>query len=152
MIIDTISSLPMYDTIMPGSGRIATAYKNRRPGNTGVEVWEETYQTKPDEKRRFEVHYRTIDLMIARSGCEVIHICPMEELQPAEALPNGADGRNLDGAPQGSAVLLKAGYFCAIFPGEAYMAGGQINGEETQINKWVVKVPSPDMFCVEENT
>lgn len=151
MILDTISSLPLYDTIIPGAGRIAAAYTSRRPGNAGVEVREKSYQTKLDENRRFEVHYRTIDLMVARNGCEIIHICPMEQLQPAEELPKGADGRKLDGAPQGSEILLKEGYFCAIFPGEAHMVAGQPDGVETSIDKWVVKVPSPDMFCIEEN-
>jgi YhcH/YjgK/YiaL family protein len=140
----------MYETIIPGAGRIFSAFNARRPANAGIEIREKSYETKSDEKRRFEVHYRTIDLMIARSGSEIIHICPMEDLVLAEELPNGADGRKLDGAPQGSAVLLKSGYFCAIFPGEAHMVGGKIDGEDTSIDKWVVKVPAMNMFCAEE--
>ena len=86
--------------------------------------------------------------MIAREGAEVIHICPMDWLTPAEALPNGGDGRKLDGAPQGTAVLLEQGYFCAILPGEAHMVGGKPDGEEGFIDKWVVKVPAPDAYLV----
>ena len=51
------------------------------------------------------------------------------------------DGRKLDGAPRGSAVLLEQGWFCAIFPGEAHMVGGKVDGAEGEIDKWVVKVP-----------
>ncbi|MBR7074610.1 MAG: YhcH/YjgK/YiaL family protein, partial [Oscillospiraceae bacterium] len=127
---------------------IAAACESADPGAAPCEVREKHYARKDDAKRRVEVHGHTIDLMIAREGAEVIHICPMDRLTPAEALPNGGDGRKLDGTPQGTAVLLEKGYFCAIFPGEAHMVGGKINGEEGFIDKWVVKVPAPDAYLV----
>ena len=80
--------------------------------------------------------------MIGLEGCEVIHICDQAELEPAEPLANGADGRKLDGAPQGHAVLLLPGTFVAIYPGEAHMVGGQaISGRAEPLHKWVVKLP-----------
>ena len=51
--------------------------------------------------------------------------------------------------PRGTAVELPAGYFCAIFPGEAHMVGGRVAGEEDSIAKWVVKVPCTEDFEVE---
>ena len=148
MIFDSVSRLPLYEAQIPGAAVIAAAFENANPDAAPCEVREKHYARKDDTKRRFEVHGHTIDLMIAREGAEVIHICPMDRLTPAEALPNGGDGRKLDGAPQGTAVLLEQGYFCAILPGEAHMVGGKPGGEEGSIDKWVVKVPAPDAYLV----
>ena len=63
-------------------------------------------------------------------------------------LPKGADGRKLNGAPRGTAVLLEAGRFCAIFPGEAHMVGGKLPEGPDGIVKWVTKVPAPAEFEV----
>ena len=80
--------------------------------------------------------------MIGFEGSEIIHICDSDCLVSAEALPNGADGRKLDGAPQGHAVLLLPGTFVAIYPGEAHMVGGQVlPGRAETVHKWVVKLP-----------
>ena len=76
--------------------------------------------------------------MIARGGAEVIHICSLEGMEPAEELKD--DGRKLNGPIHGSAVQLDAGYFCAIFPGETHAVGGQVEGQAGEIDKWVVKV------------
>jgi beta-galactosidase beta subunit len=72
----------------------------------------------------------------------------MDRLTPAEELPNGGDGRKLNGTPQGTAVLLEQGYFCAIFPGEAHMVGGKTGEEGGYVDKWVVKVPCGSAFEV----
>ena len=148
MILDIVSRLPLYEAQIPDAAKIAAAFESADPDAAPCEVREKHYPLKDDAKRRFEVHGHTIDLMIARAGAEIIHICPMAGLTPAEALPNGGDGRKLDGAPQGTAVLLEQGYFCAILPGEAHMVGGKIDGEEGFIDKWVVKVPAPDAYRV----
>ena len=140
MILDRIENLARYEAVLPGAARAAEAWYASLPC-ASFEIREKAYVTKEDEKRRFEVHDHTADLMIARSGSEVIHICPKEELTPAEPLAGGADGRKLDGTPRGTAVLLRGGWFCAIFPGEAHMVAGRTEEGETQIEKWVVKLP-----------
>ena len=141
MILDRIDRLALYDGLIPGAARIAGAFGAQAPGDAGCEVREKRYACRDAAARRFEVHDHTVDLMMARRGAEVIHLCPEAALTPAEALPGGADGRKLDGAPRGSAVLLEQGWFCAIFPGEAHMVGGKVDGAEGEIDKWVVKVP-----------
>lgn len=148
MILDTISRLPLYASQIPGAAQIAAAFHSQMPQSAPCEVREKSYALKEDEKRRFEVHFHTIDLMIAAEGAEVIHLCPAEQLIPAESLPNGADGRKLDGQPQGTSVLLEKGWFCAIFPGEAHMVGGKIQSNAGSIAKWVVKVPCTEAFAV----
>ena len=149
MIVDDISRLPLYESLIPGAGRIAAAYAEQTAGNAPCEVRKKSYPPKLPEQRRFEVHFRTVDLMIAVSGAEVIHILPWKRLAPAESLPNGGDGRKLDGMPQGSAVILEAGTFCAIFPGEAHMVGGPAENTPQGIEKWVCKVPAPEPLCIE---
>lgn len=146
MILDLISRLPLYEAQIPGAAQIASAFLSGSPDAAPCEVRQKEYALKEDTKRRFEVHDHTIDLMIAADGQEVIHLCPAEQLQPAETLPNGADGRKMDGIPQGSAVILEKGFFCAIFPGEAHMVGGKEAHQDGQITKWVVKVPCTDAF------
>ena len=146
MIIDSISRLALYEGLIPNAAEIAAAFAAQTPERAPYEVREKSYSLKEDATRRFEVHGHTIDLMMARDGAETIQICPAQCLIPAEALPNGADGRKLDGAPQGSAVVLEAGCFCA---GEAHMVAGRIDGAEGSIAKWVVKVPCPEAFTVQ---
>ena len=141
MILDTVDRLPLYESILPGAAGIAKRFREQNTENAPWEIRQKEYDTKPDEKRRFEVHGHTVDLMLCRSGREVIHLCPASDLTPAESLPNGADGRKLDGGPRGSALLLCPGCFIAIFPGEAHMVGGQaVCGVSETISKWVVKV------------
>lgn len=148
MILDTISRLPLYASQIPGAGQIAAAFLEQAPKSAPCEVREKSYALKEDEKRRFEVHFHTIDLMIAGEGAEVIHLCPADQLTPAELLPGGADGRKMDGTPKGTAVQLEKGWFCAIFPGEAHMVGGKIGGKPGSVCKWVVKVPCTDEFAL----
>ena len=148
MILDTISRLPLYESLIPGAKQIAAAFLSQAPQDAPCEVREKSYALKEDAQRRFEVHAHTIDLMMAIEGAEVIHLCPASQLTPAEFLPNGADGRKLDGQPQGTAVLLEQGWFCAIFPGEAHMVGGKIQNASGRIAKWVVKAACPEEFSV----
>ena len=148
MILDRISNLKYYGELIPGAEAIAAAFEKNSPTDAGFEVREKGYKLKTDDKRRFEVHYHTIDLMMAKSGGEIIAVCPMESVEMAEALPDGGDGNKMNGAPCGTPVQLYAGYFCAIYPGEAHMVGGCLEGE-TEVSKWVVKVPCPDRFCIE---
>ena len=151
MILDLISRLPLYENQIPNAAKIAAAFSENRPEAAGVEVREKSYPVKEDAARRFEVHYHTIDLMMARSGGEVIHCCPLAELTLAERLSGGADGRKLDGGPRGTAALLKEGYFCALFPGEAHMVGGRSPEADGAVSKWVVKVPCPEPYCIEDS-
>lgn len=138
MILDTVERLPLYADLIPGAREIAAAFAASDPAAAPCEVREKRYATKADAQRRYEVHDHTIDLMIARGGAEVIHICSLEGMEPAEELKD--DGRKLNGPIHGSAVELDAGYFCAIFPGEAHAVGGQVEGQAGEIDKWVVKV------------
>ena len=142
MITDTMDRIALYEGILPHAKEIAALFAAQCADGASVEIRDKRYDTKPDAKRRFEVHAHTIDLMIGLEGREIIHVCPMADLTPAEPLPNGADGMKMDGAPQGSAVVLQPGSFVALYPGEAHLVGGQIApGSPEPLHKWVVKLP-----------
>ena len=147
MILDRIENLPLCEGLIPGAGRIAKAFRDGRAQDAPYEVREKAYATKDDADRLFEVHGRTIDLMIARSGAEVIHICPEAGMERIRPLPDGADGYKLASPPRGTAALLSEGMFCAIFPGEAHMVAGRAGGKDGRVEKWVVKVPAAPELC-----
>ena len=138
MILDTVERLPLYADLIPGAREIAAAFAAADPSAAPCEVREKHFATKPDDQLRFEVHDHTIDVMIARSGAEIIRVCSLEGMEPAEELKD--DGRKLNGPVHGSAIQLDVGTFCAIFPGEAHAVGGRVAGETGEIDKWVVKV------------
>lgn len=142
MIVDTMDRVALYEGILPKAKEIAALWAAGSPEGATMEVRQKSYDTKPDDARKFEVHDHTIDLMIGLSGGEVIHVCPADQLEEGEPLPNGADGRKLIGGPRGSAVVLRAGCFVALYPGEAHMVGGQlVPGQAKPLEKWVVKLP-----------
>lgn len=145
MILDTMDRIHLYAGILPYAEEVARLWQKHKeaaPACEAFEIRDKRYDTKADEKRRFEVHAHTIDLMVGLEGEEYIHVCRPDELIPAEALPGGADGMKLDGGPRGSAVRLSPGYFAALYPGEAHMVGGQITpGKAEPLHKWVVKLP-----------
>ena len=142
MIVDTMDRIALYEGILPKAKEIAALWANRSPAGATMEVRQKSYDTKPDEARKFEVHDHTIDLMIGLSGGEIINVCPAYLLEEGEPLPNGADGRKLIGGPQGCAVMLRPGFFVALYPGEAHMVGGQlVSGQAAPLEKWVVKLP-----------
>lgn len=142
MIADTMDRIALYEGILPKAKEIAALWAARSPEGASMEVRQKAYDTKADAARKFEVHDHTVDLMIGLSGSEVIHVCPADELEEGEPLPGGADGRKLIGGPRGSAVVLRAGHFVALYPGEAHMVGGQlVPGEAGPLEKWVVKLP-----------
>lgn len=151
MIMDSVDRLPLYANVLPFAAELAARFEKKDAEGLPFEVRFKQYDTKDDEKRKFEVHRHTIDMMMCFEGAEFIHICPEAELIPGTPLPDGGDGRKMEGGPRGTAVLLKPGCFVAILPGEAHMVGGrETPGEPRPVSKWVVKLPAPEAFCVEE--
>ncbi len=140
-LINHRSALPGVDKAVHLVGKegltLAQAFER-----AGIEVRVKKYPTKDDDARLVEVHEHTIDLMVALSGREVIHLCDPAELTPGAPLPDGADGRKLQGAPRGLAFTLEAGHFLAIFPGEAHMVGGHPQTRPDTIDKLVIKLPA----------
>ena len=79
MIIDAMERIALYEGILPHAAEIAKLWQAQSAEGASVEIRDKRYDTKPDEKRRYEVHAHTVDLMIGFEGCEIIHICPQEQ-------------------------------------------------------------------------
>ena len=107
MIVDSVERLALYAALLPYAKELSARFQTRRTDGLPFEVRFKQYDTKPDEKRKFEVHRKTIDLMMCFEGEEIIHICPEAELVPGEPLPHGGDGMKLIGAPRGFKVTVK---------------------------------------------
>ena len=80
MIMDTVERLPLYEELLPYAKELSERFRTRHAEGLPFEVRFKEYETKPDEKRKFEVHRHTIDLMMCFEGEEIIHICPLSFL------------------------------------------------------------------------
>ncbi|MDI9521273.1 MAG: YhcH/YjgK/YiaL family protein [Bacillota bacterium] len=146
MILDTTDRLNNYRSALPGLDKAMFAHQKRGVELAealraqGYEVRDKSYDTREDNQRKFEEHFHTVDVMICLEGEEIIHVCPAQDLQAGESLPEGQDGRKLLGGPRGLPLRLKAGHFAAFFPGEAHMVAGHVGGQQGPVHKLVVKV------------
>ena len=130
MIADSMERIGLYEGIIPYAKELEARYRSGDTEGLPFEVRHKQYDTKPDEKRQYEVHFHTIDLMVGLDGAENIDLAPMEMLQSGAPLPGG-------------------GRFIAIYPGEAHRVGGQIvPGQPETLTKWVVKLPCPEAFSL----
>lgn len=149
MIADSMDRIGLYAGIIPYAEKLQTRYLSGDMDGLPFEVRHKQYETKPEEKRQYEVHFHTIDLMIGLDGAETIDLAPMSALQPGAPLPNGGDGMKLVGNGRADVVRLEKRRFVAIYPGEAHRVGGQIvPGKAETLTKLVVKLPCPEAFCL----
>lgn len=149
MIADSMDRIGLYAGIIPYAEKLQTRYLSGDMDGLPFEVRHKQYETKPEEKRQYEVHFHTIDLMIGLDGAETIDLAPMSALQPVAPLPNGGDGMKLVGNGRADVVRLEKRRFVAIYPGEAHRVGGQsVPGQAEMLTKWVVKLPCPKAFCL----
>ena len=149
MIADSMERIGLYEGIIPYAKELEARYRSKDTNGLPFEVRHKQYETKPDEKRQYEVHFHTIYLMVGLDGAENIDIEPMDRMQSGAPLPNGGDGMKLVGGGKSDTVRLEKGRFVAIYPGEAHRVGGQIvPGQAEMLTKWVVKLPCPKAFCL----
>lgn len=149
MITDSMERIGLYEGIIPYAKELEARYRSGDTDGLPFEVRHKQYETKPEEKRQYEVHFHTIDLMVGLDGAETIDLAPMSALQPDVPLPNGGDGMKLVGGGRADTVRLEKGRFVAIYPGEAHRVGGQtVPGQAETLTKLVVKLPCPEAFCL----
>lgn len=149
MIVDWMERIGLYEGVIPYAKELEARYRSGSMDGLPFEVRHKQYETKPEDKRQYEVHFHTIDLMIGLEGAETIDLAPMGMLQAGAPLPNGGDGMKLIGGGKADRVQLEKGRFVAIYPGEAHRVGGQvIPGQAEVLTKWVVKLPCPEAFSL----
>jgi len=97
------------------------------------------YTTKPREECKLEAHKKYIDVQFVASGQEIIYHTPLNGLKietPYDASKDVAFYK----APAGiTAINLRHGMFCVLFPQDAHIPGCQFDGS-SNVHKVVVKV------------
>ena len=98
----------------------------------------QTYTTKPESECRFESHREHFDIQYVAEGREFFGVYPAEALPVIESHPE-RDTFFHEKPECSGRVLLNAGDFIIVAPGEAHMAKCAVNGPE-KVRKVVIKV------------
>ena len=131
MIIDKIENIGLYASVLDGLDKagefVNSFYKN--PGEPGryeldgdkVFANVSSYKTKPREGAQFEAHRKYADLQAVISGTELIGWSPPDSLkEESESFSGGGDIAFYSGGSMLD-VVLPAGYFVLLLPGDAHM-------------------------------
>lgn len=97
------------------------------------------YETKNFDLTKFENHDRNIDIHYIIEGSELIGLNLVENLKSNMEYDEKGDYQLFDGNFE-DYIILKAGEFLLLFPGEAHVTGG-INVKSNLIKKVVYKIP-----------
>ena len=150
MIFDTLENAHKYRGLNPdidAALQAAAAYSAGNFPTEPVTVNENAvlncaaYQTHPFCEAQAEAHRKYIDVMIMVEGEETIYVKPVDALScitmeyddSMDALLASADS-------DATAVHMKPGYFCILFPQDAHMPGCMAAGEAMSIKKFIGKI------------
>jgi len=97
------------------------------------------YETKAAEGALYEAHRRFVDVQFVVSGSERIGYAPLEALREAQPYDDERDVVKLEG--EGDPVLLTAGQFAVLWPGDGHMPGIHAGDRPAHVRKVVIKVP-----------
>lgn len=149
MLVDRLDSAGMYGGL---GERIATglallreeSVRTAAPGRHEVQGEDlffvvESYQTRPVEEGRLEIHRRYLDIQYVVSGRECIGYHPFDGLIEQQSYDGQKDIAfyTLNGAL--SRLILHAGMFAIFWPHEPHMPGRTADIPE-KVQKIVVKV------------
>lgn len=100
------------------------------------------YDTAPAAGKRFEAHRRHLDLQFVAAGRERILHHPAAGLEVETPYDAASDVLFFRDPPASTSLLLGAGDFAVLFPGDAHKPGCMAGGREP-VTKVVVKVGMP---------
>jgi YhcH/YjgK/YiaL family protein len=144
MIVDRIKHAAEYEDRLPGLVRAleeiqsASAWDGpcRFPGGY---VMRQSGMTKPEDTDAFEAHRRYVDVFILAEGRETVLWNRLEEMESSGPYDPEKDKQPLRG--QGSALEMRPGMFCALFPSDAHSACRHTEGQPPAAYvKYVVKL------------
>lgn len=118
-----ISSLPVGKLQIPGTDLIADV---------------QSYTTKPAEECRLESHNEHFDIQFIAEGREFFAVCPSEGLAVIEAHPE-RDTYFHEKPGIYSSILMNAGDFIILAPGEGHASKEMVSGPEN-VRKVIIKV------------
>jgi len=97
------------------------------------------YTTKPREECKLEAHKKYIDVQFVVTSQEIIYYTPLNGLKIETPYDQTKDVAFYK-VPAGlTAINLRPGMFCILFPQDAHIPGCQIDGP-SNVHKVVVKV------------
>lgn len=144
MIVDRIEYAAEYEDRLPGLGRALREIEDASEWDgprqfPGGYVMRQSGMTKPEDETAFEAHRRYVDVFILAEGRETVLWNRLENMEAAEAYIPERDKQPLRG--QGSALELRPGMFCALFPSDAHSACRHTEGQAAAAYvKYVVKL------------
>jgi len=97
------------------------------------------YTTKPREECKLEAHKKYIDVQFIASGQEIIYYTTLNGLKIETPYDQTKDVAFYKVPVDLTAVNLRPGMFCILFPQDAHIPGCQIDGP-SNVHKVVVKV------------
>ncbi len=145
MIVDRIEFAAQYAKQLP---HLADAMKAIRENPDmdaskhpfpGGYVMRQTGLTKPAADAAFEAHRSYIDVFVLAEGTETVLWNRLEHMEEAEPYDSQKDKHALKGT--GSALEMKPGMFCALFPTDAHAPCRHLDGQEAApYVKYVIKL------------
>jgi len=148
MVIDHISRASTYHGLGRGirdalqflaQADLAATSPGRHELSGGSYAIVSEYDTKAAEGALYEAHRRFVDVQFIVSGSERIGYAPLEALSAVGAYDDERDVVKLEGA--GDLLLLPAGTFAILWPGDGHMPGISAGDAPAHVRKVVVKVP-----------
>jgi YhcH/YjgK/YiaL family protein len=146
MIIDQLKNAALYLGIHPRMGDAfrylqKTDFSKIEPGRYEIDganlfALVQQYDTKAEEKGRWEAHRKYIDVQYVYSGKELFGYTDLEQLQSV-AYDEAKDFHELKG--KGDFLQVPAGTFLILFPQDAHMPGISVSPPQP-VKKIVVKV------------
>ena len=150
MILDRIENAKLYKGIHPGIDRVLEEAAKSCPccfpkekvilDGDRIFMNPNQYVTHSPDGASFEAHRKYVDVMCMIEGEETIYVKNTDELQEiTKEYTSEKDYLLAKLDSDNTPVLLKAGYFCILFPQDAH-APGCIAGEAMEVKKFVGKV------------
>ena len=149
MIVDRIENVHLYADV---SGDVAKALEilkdkslaEKENGRYDVEADElyyivQRYQSRTIEESKFEAHKKYIDIQFVAQGREILGYSPLGNLETEQGYSEENDCALYRVPSDYTAVNLKQGMFCVLWPSDGHMPGCQLNGP-IDVVKVVVKV------------
>jgi YhcH/YjgK/YiaL family protein len=97
------------------------------------------YMTKPVEECKLEAHKKYIDVQFVVSGQEMLYHAPLKGLKTETPYDKTKDVAFYKVPVDLTAINLRPGMFCILFPQDAHIPGCQLN-DPSNVHKIVVKV------------
>lgn len=145
MIVDRIEYAAEYTQQLPYLADALNTIKNNPNMDAGPHpfpggyVMRQAGKTKPAETAAFEAHRSYIDVFILAEGTEIVLWNRLENMK--EAAPYDAQKDKLALTGTGSALEMKPGMFCVLFPTDAHAPCCHLqNQEASDYVKYVIKL------------